>query len=531
MIRLVFGGLRAASLLAVVVGGVVLQAQQADTEAAKKGHHSVTVLDRTRLGSYIEETALIPHGRFGTQIAMVTGYEVYGMPVNGRSRREMKKLFDIRDLGIKVTPKGMAYLEPEDLFVFIEGNFPTQLFLTDEKGRPQPKRPITYLPGFPLNLFPHPEGLTYLPRTSAFFPDHLLMAVNLYHPTPPYVESRLEVMSRDGVVVHEIVLPRPLRDHYVCAATVTASDTLLVGLDTREIWTLDFSGNIVSGPVPTPGPCAEGLEALPDGRIVMSESATLHFFDEHLNRLEEEERDAGIGFGFIGLSGIAWNSHTRQHLLATNFEATGNYFEPQIVATISPSLRSASQLFEIPAQDRFRSFAIAYLPDEQLVAILRWSYYGYYAPEIALYNHTGQLVELIDLSPVGGDPLNISYIAETRQFAVVSRGATVKIVSRGGTLVRDIDFAPQGITALWSLTYFNPQHPSGGQFLVFGSTVSDRHHAFVTDFDGHVLSNFSSREELGLLYPIVTTITTGHQAGAFSATDAIGYEMVVFKLK
>ena len=494
----------------------------------------VTVLERQRFGGYIEETTFISNGPFANHIAMTNGYEVIGVPLNTNSDRSIKKLFNTTALDYAVPPKGMAYVESEQAFAFVEGGSPTTLFMADRQGNPLPPRTITYLPG-PLN-FLHNEGLLYLPPNSPVFPDHLLMIANRFPDEPPFIEATIEVIGRDGQVVAQIIPASPLRENYLTGLALKGTNRILIGLN-DQIWTIDFAGNIVSGPVTVPGPFVEGLEQLPDGRIVMSAAARLYFFDQDLNRLPQDDRNASLGLGLLPVTGIGWNSDTNKLLLQANQEETGNYFEEPFMMAVPTSLDSYEQLFEFDPSNNFRRLHNEYLPGEDLIAtsLLRA---GVLPPAIALYNLSGQEVEQINLAAFGSFPLAMTYLPQVDQFAVVFRGATrdqkIVILSRTGAFVREIDLAAQGINQIVTLTPFNPQHPSGGQFLIFGSRSQDANRAVVTDFQGNVLSEFNYRETFGLLTVMdAATITTGPQAGAFAVLNGSNdnWEVVIFKLQ
>jgi hypothetical protein len=517
------------AMIAMIAGQDLHMAR---TAAAEKG--PVTVLERERLGGYIEETTFIPAGPFANHIAMSNGYEVLAVPINAGSDRAIKKLFNSAALDYAVPPKGMAYIESERAFAFVEGGSPTTLFVADRHGNPLPPRTINYLPG-PLD-FLHNEALLYLPPSSPIYPDHLLMIANRFPPVEPFIESTIEVLRRDGQVVARIIPPSPLRENYLTGLALKGTNQLLIGLN-DQLWTIDFDGQLVSGPVTVPGPFVEGLEQLPDGRIVMSAAARLYFFDQNLNRLPQDDRNAGIGLGLLTVTGIGWNSDTDRLLLQANLEETGNYFEEPFMMAIPTSLDSAEQLFEFDPANTFRRFYNEYLPDEDLIATSLLRAGPTLPAAIALYDLHGQEVEQINLTAFGGSPLALSYIPQTNQFAVVFRGAArdqkIVILSRTGAFVREIDLAAQGINQISTLTAFNPQHPSGGQFLIFGSRSGDANRAIVTDFQGQLLSEFNYREAFGLLSVAdAATITSGPLSGAFSVLNGSNdnWEVVIFKL-
>ena len=74
--------LKLSSFLALIAVAVASGLPTAHSAAAEKG--SVTVLDRKRLGGYIEETTFIPNGPYANHIAMTNGYEILGVPLNAR---------------------------------------------------------------------------------------------------------------------------------------------------------------------------------------------------------------------------------------------------------------------------------------------------------------------------------------------------------------------------------------------------------------------------------------------------------------
>jgi hypothetical protein len=409
----------------------------------------------------------------------------------------------------------MAYIDSEKLYAMIDPGQRDRLFIADHKGKPKGTRTIQYLNGF----FPvHVEGLAYIPESSPFFPDHLvLMAIE-----DDFVTGRIEVIRRDGEVVAEILPALPADQGFAGGLAFKAPDKLIVGLG-GGIYTLDFNGNIISGPVPVPDTqFIEGLVQTRDGRIVSTgQLARLRFFDQNLNRLPRDDKDFQLGLGFIQAAGVAWNPDTNQHLV--NVTADGTVNTRQVVG-VSSTLDSASQVVDLAGSGFFNSNRLSYLPDEHLIAVANAT-----SPRrILLFDNGGALADEVIIS-LTNNINGVEYIPTTAQFAVRLGGqpSRVKIYSRAGVFAREFDLAPYGVTAAVAFAYFNPGHASGGQFLI----IADQTRALITDFNGNLLGEFNIREKLGLLRPSgVAAITTGNQAGAFSMVDSDNNEIVIFRL-
>jgi len=500
-------------------------------DRAKPTGGSVNVLQRAKLGNYIEDIDFIPSGPFANQIVLTAGLDVYGVPANANSDSSIHKLFDVRKLAIFTNPRGIAYIASEQLFAVVDPNQLELLFVCDHLGNPLPPRPIQYLGGFSPD---HVEGLAYLPNTSAMFPDHLLLVTYKFLDDFPFVVCPLQVIRRDGQVVAEIPTPVDVVSFGVASVAFSPPDHLLVTNFANEVWTIDFAGNIVSGPVLT-GLAAEGIVQLPDRRIVTGEGPFLRFFDAALSRLPQDDRNAGTGAGLIVPHSVAWNTDTQQHLVVAVPEEFPDESFRQ-VAAVRPSLDSSTRVVDlgISSPDFFRLPRAAYMPDEHRIAVaLRRR--GATPAQIALYDNDGTLVERINASAIGGigRPIKFTYIPSTHEFVVVEQTQfnKLKILTRAGALAREIDLSPIGIFTVFGVAYFNPFHPSGGQFLIFDSNFSGR--AAITDFNGVLMSEFNYRDELGVLGVIgASAITTGPQAGAFAALSTENSpELVVFRLK
>ena len=99
------------------------------------------------------------------------------------------------------------------------------------------------------------------------------------------------------------------------------------------------------------------------------------------------------------------------------------------------------------------------------------------------------------------------------------------VLTRKGEVVSKIDLS-QKVPKFSGFAFFNPSHPSGGQFI-FLNTMDGG--PLITDFDGNPLGTFKQRE-LAIVSSNISAITTGADAGAFAILDSGNSELVVFRL-
>lgn len=81
--------------------------------------------------------------------------------------------------------------------------------------------------------------------------------------------------------------------------------------------------------------------------------------------------------------------------------------------------------------------------------------------------------------------------------------ATLFILNRTRQLVPTMDLSGTGIRSIVALTFFNPSHPSGGQFFIVdgpppGGEIVNL--AFVTDFNGQPKSLIREVQREGCLW-------------------------------
>lgn len=487
-----------------------------------------TVLSRARLGNNVEDMTYVNAGPLANHIITLDGYEVYGLPGAGHGNAPFRKLFDLRALPIKSAPRGMAYVEPEQLFVLQDPAQNSTLFFVNYQGQLQTTRTIQYLGGFePAHL----EDLAYLPATSPVFPDRLLMVVwEENEDCDDGLGSRIEVLTRGGQVEAEIFPDAPLRCQQLGGISLLAPDQLVVtDFTTNIISKLDFDGHAVAPPVTVNGATAiDGIVQLRDGRVVTADYVTgkLYYMDAGLNRRPGEDRSNQIGFGISGPHGVAWNTDTGQHLVVG-----GPTIQQAVVFSVPTTLDSATGVVTNLAASGFeRSDRLSYMPDEHRIVISHRN-----TPRaILLYDNSGNFTEQIS-SPAFLPPnlRAVEYVPTTQQF-VARFGANplLRILSRTGALDGLINLTPTGLAAVGGIAYFDPTHPSGGQLLLLeADTITNGQRAIITDFNGQLLGEFNYRDKLGVLSAQdLAFISTGAQAGAFSLIDFDSSEIVVFSL-
>jgi hypothetical protein len=490
----------------------------------------VRVLQRELLGRYIDDLDFVSNGPLANHIVLLNGHEVHGMLAGSGSHHPIRNLFDLREqlLGL---PSGIAYIASERLFAVVDAVQPTAFFLTDDRGTPRPPRLIRFIGDVVPDWM---DGLAYVPSTSLLFPDHLLTVT--YKIIDGLFDFRIQVIRLDGQVVTEILIPQDLSNNGVVGVAFLAPDRILVSDWFNRIWTLDFQGHIAGGPRATERLLVDGIVQLPDGRVVTSEGAQLRFYDAALNRSPHDDRDAGTRMGLVVPSSLAWNPDTFQHLLVSLTEESGAGFDSLRVAAAPLSLATSSSVLDLSAfPTPLRAPVATYMPDQHLIAVaLRRR--GSTPAQIVLYDSDGTLLEVIDASAIGGlgRPYSIDYVPHTREFVLIesTQSNKLKFLTRTGALARQIDLLPIGMHVA-ALSYFEPRHPSGGQFLIIGADEAGAYRAVITDFAGHPISEFDPRKELGLAFVTdVSAITLGPLTVAFAALEsAVSPRLVTFLLR
>lgn len=513
--------------------------------AASAGY-AQTVVSRSRVGGYAEDITFVPSGPLKGHLVMLNGYELYAVEVSKKEKGKdpLFKLCEVKIPEFDQFPNGFTYVESEGLFFMNQSTDPTKLYLFDQTCTFKGTRPIQYLnsayrPG-------HMEGMAHIPSSSPAFPDHLVMTVWDDLAGGP---TRLEVVRRDGVVVSEIFRTDWPEDFFLGGGlgdiAFLAPDRLLVSTFTNSIWTMDFNGNILSGPLTFPPEAfsiGEGLIQVGDGRFVATSfPQSLIFLDKNLNRLPDGDRHDVLGLNLNIPGGVAWNSDTNRLLISHDNPSSNT--TPGI-DSVPTTLDSATPLVNLSDFQLARQ--LAYLPDEHLTAVVRQNPQN--ARAILLFNNDGTLNSQISLSPTSlgqnlGQPLTIAYIPSTHEFVVGFNGGPLdpaaerrrlRVFSRAGALVRTVDLTSTGTGGVAGFDYFDDPNGGGGRFLILGSAGR----AFVTDLNGNsrnsqgfLFREFNTRVKFGLITRSdVTAITTGPLAGAFAVVDGSGGEVVIFRL-
>ena len=492
------------------------------------------IIARSRLGNTTEDIASLTSGPFTQFVVVMDGYDVLAVPSSSKVPGSTRKLFDVLGLGIKAAPRGIAYLPSENLLVVNDITQPSTLFLTDFEGQPRGTRTVEYLDGFVPDQV---EGIATLPQSRSS--EQLVMAVLTLSPE---LSSRLVVLSlvdKSAYQVRGEIFPAdPVGTDFVSGVTPSIPrlprdpNQFLVSYG-NLIQSISLDGSLVGDPVELINAASiEGLDRTSSTTTFAADinAGTLFALDQNLNPVPKLDRDYKIGVGLFNSSGLAWDASAEQHLLLS---FSRDLPDDMQISQLPPSLDSASALADLTAAGFRRGRKMTYVPQEELIAVAHQR-----DPKgILLFNQKGALMETVDLSVVGS-PLAIAYISTTNEFVVrvseAGKATTLFVVTRTGQMVRTIDLSQTGIRSVVALTFFNPQHSSGGQFfIVDGPLAGDAviNLAFVTDFNGTPLNKIDYRAELGVLAPAdVATITTGKNAGALSIVDRSSNELIVFEL-
>jgi hypothetical protein len=482
------------------------------------------VVERKRLGNNSEAITSVHSGPLAGNIAIMDGTDVLVLPSEDEQEdTQVQKLFSVLGLGVLGGPRGIAYNETQQRFIF---NDPVQtfntLFLSDNLGNSQGTIAVSYPAGFTPDWI---EGLAWLPPSAAHFPKDIV-EVAITFGVASYT-SRLEVIDPSGQVVAEIFpnIPDPDPFDFITGLAFQFPDRLLVGTVDGALWQIDFSGNVLAGPITFPGVAdLEGIAQLNDERIAVVgyDAGKVMFLDEQLNRLVGQDRTYLIGFGLSVPRGVAWDTDTGRHLVSF----LGNVAPSSAAQVISltPSLLSEHRVVDLTGVVSPR--ALSYLPDEHRIAVSRGGCYPNCS--ILLYDNSGTLVEQI---PVVLNLPAMTYIPKTKEFAarIAADPTTLRFFSRTGQQVNSIDLSSTGIDAIQGITFFNPNDPSGGEFLI--ASDSTQHMLFVVDFTGNVRARFDYRATLGVIEALdLGSITSGPLTGAFSLVVGGTSEIVVFRL-
>jgi hypothetical protein len=494
------------------------------------------VISRTRLGNETEDMEVIASGRYAGLLAMMDGLDVIGLPVRGSGHGrdklgrhddhgEPRVLFNVKRLQLNTTPRGIAYVESERLFVFDDPTHLDRLLFSDEHGNPAGSRTITfpagYVPGFA-------EALAYIPRDSSFFPDHILQVgydADFF--------SHILIINRNGNVEADIVPDDPaVQDNGLVALSFVSADRFLVSVARNTVFLLDLSGHTVTGPVIVPevgpGSGIEGVGEIRAGYFVATDHDTgrVYALDSDLQRVERADQSFTVGVGLSGASGPAWNPDTRSFLFFDYFADTLDAVS--VSADRKRVLADPTEL-GLDGQDVGDLF---YQRHQHLIGITSFGSQPPFLRGFAFLDNAAMAQGTITTTGIIGRPARAQYFDATGQYGVigtaVSSAGTIAVLDSDGTLVRSIDLKPYiGAVRPRDFAYFNPAHPSGGELLVVTSTT-----ALVLDLSGTLITTFDYRASLDMQFgaEFVTAITTGPLRGAFAAHASGTNELVLFRL-
>lgn len=499
-----------------------------------------TVVSRARIGGYAEDIAFVTSGALKDQLVMTNGYELYATSLTKKAA--LTRICRVDHPEFDQFVNGFTFVESEGLFVMNNAPHPDRLYFFDQTCANKGTRKIQYLnssyrPG-------HIEGMTYIPATSPTFPDHLIMVA---WDDLSLTVLRLIIMRRDGVQVAEISRndwPTQFFEGGIGDVSFLTPNRLLVSLyHPDSLWTMDFNGTILSGPVAgANAQGSEGVVQMSDGRVVATTyPQDLLLFDKNLNRQPQNDRNDIVGIGLNLPHGIAWDSDANQFLVAHDTILTSGLAG---VASLATTLTSTSPVIDLNAFPNTRQ--TVYLPQEDLVGILRLGPANQRA--ILLFNLDGTLNSQISLSAASlgqnlGVPSGLAYLPGSDEFVVTFNGVPpnqgferqrIRVFSRAGVLVRTIDISATGTGGVGALEYFEDPQSSEGRLMM----LSAAGRVIVTDLngtsrnaDGFLLREFNSRVKLGLITRSdIAAITSGPLAGAFAIADGSGGEIVIFRL-
>lgn len=499
-----------------------------------------TVSSRARVGGYAEDIAYVTAGALKDQVVMTNGYELYAVSV--AKKGALTRICKVDHPEMDQFVNGFTFVESEGLFVMNNAPHPNKLYFFDQNCVSKGTRTIQYLnssyrPG-------HLEGMAYIPASSPVFPDHLVMVTWDDLIT---TATRIVIVRRDGVQVAEIMRPDwPIQffEGGLGDVTFLEPNRLLVSLyHPDSLWTMDFNGNIISGPLPTGVEgTGEGVVQMSDGRVLASSyPQDLLVFDKNLSRQPQNDRHDMIGLNLNLPHGIAWDSDAERFLVTHDTVVTVGSAG---ISGLATTLASTAPVIDLSAFLNTRG--TVYLPQEDIVATLRPVPGNQRA--ILLFNLNGTLNSQISLSPASlgenlGQPLGLTYIPGADEFVVTFGGSPpnqgferqkLRVFSRAGALVRTIDVSATGTSGIGGIEYFEDPQGGGGRFLM----LSGAGRVFITDLNGNsrngagfLLGEFNSRVKFGLVTRSdIAAITSGPLAGSFAIADGSGGEIVIFRL-
>jgi len=472
-----------------------------------------TVVNRIRLGNAVEDATYISSGVYAKQLVFLDGLNVMGVPANASAAVQPRILFDTTRVPISslTAPRGLSYVSDTKEFAFTDNLDPYTLYFSDVHGIPTRTLSIQWPDGFaPTNI----EAIRWVPGTDSSFPDKFLVVANDQNNGLAYIG----VVGRDGKV-ERVITPSP-SPSYITGLAYLSPNRLVIGTaDDDSLRLMDLSGNVTtmvsSGHYGTEGIAVTGAHTL----LSMYHDGTVIAFSDTLQRLPALDRSYAYGFGFFNLRGIGWDPDLMSFVSwgerIVGAADTYGLFRVDLLG------RSGSTITSL---DSFAPYlgSTTYLSNEHLIAFV----YNTSPRSFLLFDNQGAWVGNVWQNGSFRGP--VTYIAPFDQLAMrFLPGTGIRIIdAQTGADVRSIDLTSLGINVFTGMAYFNPKHPTGGEFLLFRAAD---HTAFVLDFNGQLLHTFDTASTLGLsLSGSVTAIQTSIGCGMFAANDLDRNQIVEF---
>jgi hypothetical protein len=468
-----------------------------------------TEVAEERIGNNMEDTTYVASGPHAGQVVAIDYYDV----VATEDGREV--LFHVADLGMQMSPRGIAWVESLEQFVYQEWETSKDLFFSDAYGNAMGRRPMTYPTADHADGV---DGLDYIPPTASFYPDHLARSAYRYSGNV----ASIEIVDLDGQLVHEIFPPEPVASGYIVGIAYREPGEFVVATLPEKrgshLFLLDAAtGAILSGPVVSEL-SHEGPAALPDGRIAAGEyGGRILMFDAALGRLPDQDFDVQIGVPFPLPRNIAWSSLGDEYLIESGLENR--------VYALGPDLAVRRSIADLAP---FGWPAIDFMPDQSRLLVVD-RHYPVLAQFIDLL--TGEVLpETIDLKTVVlAGTRGAVYIPATGEIAVQfgrpENAALVHVLGPDGQLARIIDLGQKaGVDTAFGLTYLHASDAASPGELLF--RVPGRF--LVTDLAGNPRRAYDATA----MPPVydVTEIFSGPETGGLAGVVAEPSSFVRFEL-
>lgn len=488
----------------------------------------LTVLARSKLGSYIEDATYVRRGPHAHHIVFVDGYAVRAVAARAGADAAIETLFDVRDQPFLEAVRGIAWLEGEQAYAYVDAGQPGWLFMSDAKGRALPPRPTRYgstcVPEWV-------DGLETIAPDAAQFPGHLVIVANRYDEAAGTYRPCFVVLRPDGQAVAEIDTPLDWAQNHFhnfgYGVAPLASGHLLVSYDFG--WgILGLDGTPVARG-DAEEPYADGLVQVDDRRVVVTDGARLRFYDAAHGGRVGDERFAGSGAGIVYPRSVLAGPAEGGVAALAFAEATGS--EGVGIWQLDATLGHADRRVDL-APMLFRLRGATFVPTEQRYAVTMRARSGN-PPELFFYDLAGTLVERLDLAGAMaglGAPQSVAFMADRYLFAIKGSASPsrLRLFDRLGALQGELDFAGLGLGSVWAFAYAAPTASRGARFVI-ADWLGTR--LVVVDEGGLVHAEIDYRRALGIVEPVpMAVLQGGRWDGALAIADEGTSELVVLRL-